>query len=247
MRKAIALLFLPFLFLAFPFHILAANYGDGHYGSGDYNVGELTPTPTPTATPTPAQNNNSNSSDSSSNNSNNSAPSCNDSAPSTPKLFQADVKGDSTKLFFTPLSTTNKFFVSFSTKSNAEEHGVEVTLAKEGVQNYTVNALKPNATYYFKIRGQNGCMPGGWSNIVKVKTGSVKASKTISYYMNSLLAKVTSVFSSFKLPKVTKPSTTTKEEVVPQQVVPKETNKPESIVRPQPPIKKQTCVLWWCW
>lgn len=98
-------------------------------------------------------------------------PYCSDSAPaSSPDLFQIDVTGSSAKLFFTPIANTNTFFFSYSTQSHAEEYGAQVSLAREGVQNFTVELLKPNTTYYFKVRGQNGCMPGGWSRTMQVRT-----------------------------------------------------------------------------
>jgi len=242
MNKAIlVLLFIIFLFV--PVNAMAVNYGEGIYNSGAYNFGEPTPTPTPSPTPTPTsdQNNNNNSSSSSSGSST-STPSCNDTAPGTPKLFQIDVKNNSAKLFFTPLPDTNKFYISYSTKNTAEEHGVEATLAKEGVQNFTVNALKANTNYYFKVRGQNGCMPGKWSNIVSVKTSSGGFFRTISYYMNSAVSQITSGIYKPKSPEsavVSKPvQTTTVSPTIPTQEVVAETVKNS---------KKKTCFLWWCW
>lgn len=102
-----------------------------------------------------------------------SAPSCNDSKPaSIPDLFQIDATSTSAKLFFTPITNTSDFYVSFSEHSNAEDNGEQVTLVREGVQSETVYFLKANTTYYFKVRGQNGCMPGEWSSIMKIKTSS---------------------------------------------------------------------------
>jgi hypothetical protein len=242
MKKAITYLFIV-LCLIFPQTVLGANYGSGHYGTGSYNIGELTPTTAPTIAPT-------NSPSSSNNTITHSAPSCDNSVPSTPKLFQIDIKNNSAKLFFTPLTNTNKFFIGYSTKTNAEEHGVEASLAKEGVQNFTINALKPNTVYYFKVRGQNGCMPGSWSGIVKAKTSSIGVSRAISYYMNNLVSRVTSIFSNIKLPKTKdiKTQTVVKEQIVivtpvPQQKAPTVTSKQEV---KQPTTKKQTCILWWC-
>ncbi len=97
--------------------------------------------------------------------------SCPDQAPSgAPDLFQIDTTKTTATMFFTPLLDTNKFYISFSTQPNAEQYGAEAVLSREGVQNYQVNYLSPGTTYYFKIRGQLGCMPGQWSNILKVKT-----------------------------------------------------------------------------
>ena len=108
------------------------------------------------------------------------APSCSDAPPaSTPNLFQINTTNTTAKLFFTPIANTNHFYISFSSNNLAEGNGADVSLAHEGVQNFTINLLKPNTTYYFKVRGQNGCMPGEWSNIMKMRTDSRK------YYQNN--------------------------------------------------------------
>jgi len=232
MKKAIVYLFVIGTVLFTPHNVSAVDYGDGNYGAGNYGEGETTSTTTSTST--------------SSNNSSNTTPSCNDSAPAKPELFQIDVKGNSTKLFFTPLQSTNKFYISYSTKNTAEEHGVEVELAKEGVQHFTVNALKPNTQYYFKIRGQNGCTPGEWSNILKATSKSAGLKSIISYYLYGVRTKVATLFSSDKLPKEKSvpPITITKESDQTITTPPTPTNEPES---KQQPEKKQTCFLWWCW
>lgn len=132
----------------------------------------------------------SSSSGSSSNNSN-STPACNDIKPvSAPDLFQIDSAKNSAKLFFTPISNTNQFYVSFSTKANAEEHGELVSLLREGVQSETIYFLNPNTTYYFKVRGQNGCMPGEWSNTMKVKTNANGQITPKKFYRYTNIAKV---------------------------------------------------------
>lgn len=104
---------------------------------------------------------------------------CTDLAPvSVPDLFQIDTTNDSATLYFTPTIEDNKYFISYSTSENAEEHGAEVILGTQGVQSYTVNLLNPNTTYYFKVRGQNGCQPGQWSNIKFSTTSSVVDTQT---------------------------------------------------------------------
>jgi len=89
---------------------------------------------------------------------------------STTNLFQIDIKGTSAKLYFSPISNTKDFYVSYSTNKSADEHSVFVRLGNEGVQSYSVNLLKPNTNYYFKVRGQNGCSSGQWSNIKLART-----------------------------------------------------------------------------
>jgi hypothetical protein len=111
------------------------------------------------------------------------ASSCGDTKPNSwPDLFQINVNSAQVTLYFTPVTPDNRYYISFSTRPIAEEHGAEVRLGNIGVQNFTVNYLAPNTTYYFKVRGQNGCMPGNWSSIMKVTTLSKFSKYTATYY-----------------------------------------------------------------
>ena len=167
-------------------------------------------------------------SNSSQTNSNNSAPACGDIKPvSVPDLFQISTTINSAKIFFTPISNGDQYYIAFSTHSNAEEHGVQVVLAREGVQNFTLNLLKPNTIYYVKVRGQNGCAPGDWSNIMKVFTdGSI-------FYKNY------SPSTPIVIPSILGPTVT------------QSLNQPSQPPQKQPkpyviPKVKKSCFLWWC-
>jgi hypothetical protein len=175
---------------------------------------------------------------------NSSAPTCSDAKPSSiPDLFQIDTKGTSAKLFFTPINNTNQFYISYSTNPNAEENGVQVSLAKEGVQNFTINLLKPNTTYYFKIRGQNGCTTGGWSKIMMIKTNS----KNKTYYKNNSVINTIKSSSIKKITNIISPIQ--KQEIIPtptptiKSEQPAETNTKQTAT----PIIQKKCFLWWCW
>jgi LysM repeat protein len=52
---------------------------------------------------------------------------------------------------------------------------------KSGAIPYTINALAANTTYYYKVRANNGCMPGGWSNTLGLKTASATAGGNIVF------------------------------------------------------------------
>jgi hypothetical protein len=155
-------------------------------------TGTITPTPTTTGTPSPTPtqaptgNNNSNNSS----NPINSTPVCGDGRPLyAPDLFEVRTTKNTVKLFFTPLPDTNNYFISFSTSPIAEENGEQVSLLREGVQSHEVYMLKPSTTYYFKVRGQNGCMPGPWSNVLKLVTNN----KTVYKYgptLSSIRSKI---------------------------------------------------------
>jgi len=111
------------------------------------------------------------------------APTCSDPKPSSiPDLFQIDVSARSAKLYFTPISNTSRFFISFAENPRAEAHGELVSLAREGVQSHSIYHLQPNTTYYVKVRGQKGCMPGDWSNIMMIKTPAVSSNRVSKYY-----------------------------------------------------------------
>ncbi len=107
---------------------------------------------------------------------------CGVEKPFTTELFQIDTTKNAAKLFFNPISNTNQFVISYSTNPSAEEHGAQVELAREGVQNYSISMLQPNTDYYFKVRGQHGCRPGEWSEVLKAKTTS--SSNQSSFYLH---------------------------------------------------------------
>lgn len=118
----------------------------------------------------------SSSSNSSSNTSSSEIRECTETAPEqVPDLFQIDPTQETATLFFTPTLATDKYVISYSTNSSAEEHAATVTLGSEGVQQFTVQVLQPNTEYYFKVRGQFGCAPGDWSAIKLSRTQGTPA------------------------------------------------------------------------
>ncbi len=140
---------------------------------------DLPVSPSPTASPTPTDSPSSTSTPSLSTfNSPNYV--CHDSKPiSVPNLFQINTTAATATLYFSPIQNNNKFYISYSTNKIAEEHGIEVELSDKGVQSYTIKDLKANKTYYFKVRGQNGCMPRDWSNIRKTTTRNKSVTRKI--------------------------------------------------------------------
>ncbi len=164
---------------------------------------------------------------------NNSTPS--NSSCTSPKplfisdLFEIRTTPTSAKLFFTPQADTSDFYISFSEDPNAEEHGEQVTLIREGVQSHTVYYLKPNTIYYAKVRGQNGCMSGDWSNILKFKTSS----KTYyRYYSPKIIS---------SSPKVIPTPTVLETRNIPSQPP------QENVLPVTTPSPSKKCLLWWCW
>ena len=114
-----------------------------------------------------------------------STPSCGDATPfGAPDVFQIDVNDTHATLYYTPLSNNiSNYYVSFSEISNTFRYGALTGQGpSSGVLSYTVNFLQPNTTYYFKVRGQNGCMPGNFSNELKITTKAKGTSKLSSFY-----------------------------------------------------------------
>ncbi|MFA5894226.1 MAG: fibronectin type III domain-containing protein [Candidatus Shapirobacteria bacterium] len=224
----------------------------------------VTPTPTPTATPTSVPQNNSNNNNSNSSQGSNSAPSCSDSPTLfTPDLFEIRTTKNTAKLQFTPLPDTNKYYISFSVKPSAEENGEEVVLTREGIQSHTVYQLKPYTFYYFKVRGHNGCMPGKWSNIVKVRTSSqvfYKNSLPISNLSSSRTTKtIIPAKNKAKDRIIPSNSTTTETQIIlPPSVAITDAPQPTQVTNIAPvqknseapasaPVEKpKRCFLWWC-
>jgi len=192
----------------------------------------------------------SDSGDSSNNSSSNSSPAsspvCGDSKPANaPNLFQIDASNSQAKLFFTPISNTDVYYVSFSTNQNAEEHGGQVKLLREGVQSHSIYLLKPYTTYYFKVRGQNGCMPGDWSNIMKITTRPSILSPAAIFYKNSNTNTVSRTASSPKY--IPTPFPTPVPEAVSSVLTPSPTFPVSLPSLPPKPVAPKFCFLWWCW
>lgn len=107
------------------------------------------------------------------------APQCGDAAPSnSPVLFQIDAVGKEAKLFFTPVNDRVSYYrVAYGYVPGDERFGVSFDHGLySGVIDYTIGELSPGTTYYFKIRGGNGCAPGEWSGWLKATPFSFKKS-----------------------------------------------------------------------
>ena len=111
-----------------------------------------------------------------------SAPGCSQSAPlGVPNLYQVNLTGNSATIYFVPVSGVTGYSISYGSNSNADSFGVSFNSSQTtGAEEYTINNLYPGM-WYFKVRGQNGCMPGSWSNTLSsngVLTTSVLGAST---------------------------------------------------------------------
>lgn len=149
---------------------------------GLFGEGESPEPPAPTPTPTPKPS----SSDSASlGTSTPTVPLCGAVKPSgVPDLFQIDTTNNQAVLYFSPTtSNVNKYAVVYGHESGQELFGAEFDHGESGgVVSYRIDHLNPNTTYYFKVRAGNGCMPGEWSNEMRITTG--RNNVTTKFYKN---------------------------------------------------------------
>jgi len=98
------------------------------------------------------------------------AQSCTDAMPmNSPDLFSVTPQGLSTVINFVPVSGSNSSYaISYGFDTNADLFATSFNYSGTDVMSYSVNYLFPG-TWYFKIRGQNGCMPGEWSGVKSVR------------------------------------------------------------------------------
>lgn len=210
----------------------------GLTGTGAISVAEENPSPSLSSTPTPTS---SNSSASGSGGGGGSSSSSCEAAliKEIPDLFQINMTDTTANLYFTPLPTTNRYYVSFSTKPSAEDYGTEIELAREGVQNYKVFLLKPKTTYYFKVRGSNGCRSGDWSGIMSVTTKPKNGMGVTIYYRYGATASRSTAAKKMVIKNVVKPTDT------PNYVREMESTRAPRIEEVKAE-KKCLKILWWC-
>ena len=91
---------------------------------------------------------------------------------SAPDLFAIETTSTTATLYFTPIiEPISHYTISYGTNNKADQYAVTYSPPyNNGVLIYVVGELKPNTTYYFKIRGENNALPGPWSQTMSAKT-----------------------------------------------------------------------------
>ncbi len=137
-----------------------------HYGIYEYSVNFTRTTPS-----TSTSNSNQNSSS-------NSPGVCTDQSPGSqaPELSKP-ISNDSNHIllsFTAADNPVNKYVLEYGTKSGSYLYGVsDMGINSRSQMTFLVGSLSPNMTYYFRVRGGNGCATGPWSNEVSTSTGSL--------------------------------------------------------------------------
>jgi hypothetical protein len=128
--------------------------------------------PVPTVTPTPAPSNNSSNNNSSSGSSGPPSFTCTNHIPAAPQIFQIWATQTTATIYFVPsVDPEDSYTISYGLYSGADMYNVTFSYSdKSGAIPYTINDLNAATPYFFKVRADNGCMPGEWSNTLNLKT-----------------------------------------------------------------------------
>lgn len=91
-----------------------------------------------------------------------------------PKIYAAAASKNglsrSIGLYFTPTShPVDHYAIIYGTKTGQYQYGV-LDIQGEDPRFFSIGHLKPGTTYYFRVRGGNGCATGEWSDEIQVKT-----------------------------------------------------------------------------
>jgi hypothetical protein len=170
---------------------LSTGIFSGHVWSEDVGWIDFTDTGVSSASflPTAPTTNNSNSS---SNNSTSTSTACSDQAPGAkaPWLYGAIAQDSgSVLLYFTEADNPiNKYVLEYGTKSGDYPYGVQdMGVNSRGQMTFLVNSLSSNTTYYFKVRGGNGCATGTWSNEISAKTKGLVTINNLDFVSSELM------------------------------------------------------------
>ena len=99
--------------------------------------------------------------------------SCSNRKPTQrPDLFQIDVTKNSATLYFTPVNDEiTQYTIVYGYSKDDQRFAISFPYGKsEEVIKYTINHLSPNMEYYFRVRPDNGCRQGLFSNTMSIKT-----------------------------------------------------------------------------
>ncbi len=103
------------------------------------------------------------------------AASCTATKPDkAPELFQIDAAKTSAKLYFTPVNNAvTQYTIIYGLERLQNDFIVSFPFGPyDGVINFTINDLSPNTKYYFRVRADNDCRQGWWSDTMSATTNS---------------------------------------------------------------------------
>lgn len=99
---------------------------------------------------------------------------CEDDVGIQPSWLYAAIPQDTSSILlqFTEAADPVEYYsLEYGTSTNNyNETKEDIGIESKSKMEYLVKNLSPNSTYYFRIRGNNGCKSGEWSNEIKAKT-----------------------------------------------------------------------------
>jgi lysophospholipase L1-like esterase len=152
-----------------------------------YTILVPTATPAPTSTPSSHTTNSTSNSDSSTTDSK----LCTNQSPGakTPSLYGVIAHDTTTiEVYFTNADKPlDHYTLEYGTKSGEYQYGINSfgDVSKDQ-QSYIVKSLQPNTTYYFRVRGGNGCATGDWSNELSTTTKAMFATNQLDITSSTL-------------------------------------------------------------
>lgn len=89
-----------------------------------------------------------------------------------PDLFQINTTKNSATLYFTPVNNAvTNYTIIYGLQKGEARYWVSFPFGVyDGVIDYKINHLAPNTKYYFRVRADNGCRNGYWSDTLSAKT-----------------------------------------------------------------------------
>lgn len=125
-------------------------------------------------------------------------PVCSKTPPySAPNLFQITTTQTDATLYFTPLNDNiSYYFIAYGYKPGDIRFGTSFEFGPyDGVIDHHIGMLAPATTYYFTVRGGNGCATGPWSASVPATTvgpeSSAQATRTFYAPINAITSGTT--------------------------------------------------------
>lgn len=107
-----------------------------------------------------------------------------------PWLYGAVPRDESSiVVYFTKASDpVDRYALLYGPSEDKERYGApELALPLSSQMSYAVTNLQANTTYFFKVRGGNGCKPGSWSNELSAKTLSAHSQPRLELVSSKLL------------------------------------------------------------
>ncbi len=94
-----------------------------------------------------------------------------------PNLYSVSMSSSSATLYFVQPSTTfDGYTISYGLTQSADAYSTKFNMgSSDGAVKYTVNELFPKTNYFFKVRANNGCAAGPWSNTISTNLSTASS------------------------------------------------------------------------